>query len=1005
MPCRPSRSTSGKLCAQASRPELAPLVQRRPVLHLRRERNANERSQGLKRTLAATLLWASLALTGCATVPAEAPRTVAPPAPATQPTATTGWGFPVYDIPADPAVRFLKLGNGLKVAILQNRTPQNTVAVRLGFDAGVIDESEAEAGLAHFLEHMAFNGSRNVPEGEMIKLLEREGLAFGADTNASTDLEETIYKLDLPRNDPKLLDTALMLMRETASELTLDSAAIDRERGIIQSETRTRNTFARRRIKDYLDFVGPDTAFSQKLLTANLDANIDSFKAGTLADYYDRLYRPDNAALVVVGDLDPDQAERAVRARFASWQPAAMPLARTNKGSIDLARPMAARNFVDPGVPVLVTIDRFAPYAERPATEAEFRRQLLIALGTAVLDRRFALIANAPNAPIISGNADTSDFFDVASQANVTLQAKEGATGWQDALRTGENEVRRLVEHGVTQAELKEQLANFATRYRTAAEQAATRRSPALAEAILATVQQQDILVTPATRYALFQAFTPEITPAAVSAAVARQFSGSAPLIHVSTKTAVPGGTEAILTAYRQAAAIPVEAPKHGTTAAFGYAEFGGPSAIVSDTVVGDLGIRQIRFANNVRLNLKQTDFETGRLRYRVRVGSGMLAIPRERAAEAVFLGAFSPTAGTGKHSLDELQAILAGRQITYGLGVIEDAFAVGGTTTMADFATQMQVSAAYVSDPGYRPEALAKWQAVVPAIVAQLEATPVGVAQAKVPTLVANGDPRFGVPSPAALAAVSLDELRADIADQLAHAPVEISVVGEFVPEQVIEAVARTFGALAERRAALGEFSAARRVRFAQDTAPVTLTHGGAADQALVQVYWPARDDSDPQETSTLALLAEVFGLQLLEEVREKLGATYSPQAGANLSDTYPGFGTLSTSIVVAPRDADKVVAAVEAITRQLREAPVDGDILERARRPLLERTAQNRRENAWWLGVLGESQLRPERLDRYRTIEARLRKVTPAMLQAAAKQYLRPERELQVRIVPREK
>jgi zinc protease len=251
----------------------------------------------------------------------------------------------------------------------------------------------------------------------------------------------------------------------------------------------------------------------------------------------------------------------------------------------------------------------------------------------------------------------------------------------------------------------------------------------------------------------------------------------------------------------------------------------------------------------------------------------------------------------------------------------------------------------------------------------------------------------------------VTLEPLRADLADQLAKAPVEISVVGEFAPEQIIEAVARSFGALPERRAALGDFAAARQASFAKNSAPVTLTHGGAADQALVQVYWPARDDSDPQEASTLALLAEVFGLELLEEVREKLGATYSPQAGASLSDTFTGFGTLSTSIVVAPKDADTVFAAVDAITRRLREAPVAADTLERARRPMLERVTLNRRENAWWLGVLGESQLRAERLDRYRTIEARLRKVTPAMLQAAAKQYLDPARDLQVRIVPRAK
>ncbi len=959
-----------------------------------------------RRFAALPLLALGLVLAGCATVPpAPPPAAISAPAPALQPSGTTGWGFPLYDVPADPAVRFFRLDNGLKVAVMPNATPKNTVAVRLGFDVGVIDEMASEAGLAHFLEHMAFNGSKNVPEGEMIKLLEREGLAFGADTNASTGLEDTIYQLDLPRNDPKLLDTALMLMRETASELTLDPDAIDRERGVIQSETRTRNTFARRRIKDYLDFVAPGTAFAQKLLTAGEDANVASFRPETIRGLYERFYRPDNAALVVVGDLDPAVAETAIRARFADWKAPASGLSETGKGTIDLARPAAARNFVDPGVPVLVTIDRFAPYAERPASEAEFRRKLLDDLAAAVLERRLAIIANSPDAPLIGANADVSDFFDVAAQASLLIQAKETPGAWRDALTVGETELRRLVTYGVTEAELREQLANLGTRYRTAAEQQATRRNPDLANAIVGTVQHKDIPVAPATEYALFQKFAPALTVAEASAAAKAAFGGSEPLIHVSTKTPIDGGEDAIMAAWRAAAAKPVEPPKAGRALAFGYTDFGPASAIVSDTTIADLGIRQIRFANNVRLNLKRTDFETGKLRFLVRLGSGQLAIPKERAAEAIFIASMFGTVGTGKHSLDDLQQILAGRQLTYGLGITEDAFQLRGTTTAADLATQMQVGAAYVSDPGYRPEALAKWRALVPAFAAQIDATPQGVAQSKVPSIIANGDPRFGIPSAEAMAAVDLDQVRTDLAGQLATAPIEISVVGDFDEAQVIEAVAKSFGALPPRAQKLDDFTAARQASFATSTAPVVLTHGGAPDQAFVQVFWPTRDDSDPQAVSTLALLSEVMGLQLIDEVREKLGATYSPQAISELSDTYTGYGTMMAAIVAAPKDANAIFAAVEAIAKDLRDKPVDADTLERARRPMLEKVALNRRENGWWLNVLGESQLRANQLDRYRTIEARLRAVTPAMLQAAAKQYLVPEKALKIRIVPRPK
>ncbi|NJR42151.1 MAG: insulinase family protein, partial [Akkermansiaceae bacterium] len=159
------------------------------------------------------------------------------------PAAAQAWGFAGSDHPVDPAVRFGVLPNGMRYALRNNTTPRGAVMVRMLFDVGSLAEAEDQRGLAHFLEHMAFNGSRNVPEGEMVRLLERNGLAFGADTNASTGVDQISYRLDLPRNTPELIDLSLMLMREIASELTLDPAAVDRERGVIAAEQLARSGF------------------------------------------------------------------------------------------------------------------------------------------------------------------------------------------------------------------------------------------------------------------------------------------------------------------------------------------------------------------------------------------------------------------------------------------------------------------------------------------------------------------------------------------------------------------------------------------------------------------------------------------------------------------------------------------------------------------------------------------------------------------------------------------
>ncbi len=912
--------------------------------------------------------------------------------------ADTGWGFPVYDIPVDDTIRFGILDNGMKFAILKNQTPAQTASVRMGFDVGWIDERDSELGLAHFIEHMAFNGTTNVPEGEMIKILEREGLAFGADTNASTNFEETQYKLDLPRADPALLGTALMLMRETASEIVFDPAAIDRERGVLQSETRTRNTFQIRQYRDYFNFVSPDTAFAKRFRAPGTSESVTSSNAETLRGLYERYYRPDNATLVVVGDFDADLVEQAIRERFADWERPSAPIQNVDKGAIAMDRPAAARIFVDPDVNYGVTIDRFAPYKKERATVSDSREALKVALGGAILDRRFARIVNAPDAPILGAGAGVTDYFDVADQASVRVIAKEGE--WESALGVAEQEVRRALQFGFTDAEVTEQLANFALSFRSGAEQAGTRRNAALAEAILATAADESVIITPQTRLEVFEQIKPDLTAESVSAAFAAAFAGSQPLIHVTSKEPITGGPDTILAAYSASQNTVVEPLAASAGKPFAYTEFGTPGTAASDTMIDDLEIRTIRFANNVMLNLKKTDFEQGKVRFHVGIGSGVLALP-PREGLALFMNSMYAAAGLGEHSFDELQQTLAGRDVSYGLGTADDHFHIGGTTTMADLPLQMQVSAAYLTDPGYRKEAQSRWAALVPPFTAQLDSSPQSVAQRDVAKILTNGDPRFGIPAQATLETITLGDLRDALAPVLANAPIEISVVGDIDEAAVIAAVAQTFGALPERKTEKADFEAARQVRFAQDTAPVTLYHAGEPDQGLISVYWPTDDDDDAVQDAELSMLAEVVNLKLLEVIREELGASYTPQAASSMSSVYRDYGTFQASVVVAPEQRDEVFAAIDEIAASLRDTAIDPDLLERARKPVMEGLALRKRENGYWIGVAENAQSMPERLDRVRDADARVAAITPARLQAAARRYLTKNRQLRIAIV----
>ncbi|MBV9549421.1 MAG: insulinase family protein, partial [Alphaproteobacteria bacterium] len=232
------------------------------------------------------------------------------------PALATPW--PKSDIPADPTVTFGVLPNGMRYAIQHNATPSGEVSMRLRIAAGALQEEKDQRGLAHFLEHMAFRGSAHVKDGEMSKTLQRIGLAFGSDTNASTDQEETVYQFDLPRSDDASVDTALDLLHEIGTSLTLDPAAAKTEAGVVLSELKLRELPSFQASQARLNFLFKDERATQ---LANGDPDvIAKASIARIRDFYHAYYRPERATLIIVGDIDPAKIAGKITQVFASWR-------------------------------------------------------------------------------------------------------------------------------------------------------------------------------------------------------------------------------------------------------------------------------------------------------------------------------------------------------------------------------------------------------------------------------------------------------------------------------------------------------------------------------------------------------------------------------------------------------------------------------------------------------------------------------------------------------------
>ncbi|MBV9529317.1 pitrilysin family protein, partial [Sphingomonas sp.] len=790
---------------------------------------------------------------------------VAAVAPSAPPRAN-GWSIPLTDVTPDSSINYGVLPNGMKYAIMHNATPKGTAAVRIQFAFGSIGEAENERGLAHFIEHMAFNGTTHVAEGDMIKILERQGLAFGPDTNAVTDFDTTTYMLDLPVTDDQHLDTAFFLFRELASEVKFDPAAVDRERGVILGEERSRDNFQLHQVVDMLGFDAPLTPYPNRL-PIGLDSVLKTASADTIRNLYHRYYRPENATLVFVGDADPAAIRARIEKTFSDWKdagPAGSPLPR---GKVDLARPAAFHTFVDPAVATMINYTVARPWRDPADTLAERRHQIILAVAAATFNRRLERLINVPGSPLLGARMVTSEERDAALTSSIAIAAKDGA--WKDAVAAADQELRRGLQYGFTAAELKTEVTELSGSLHTAAQEEDTRTNQSLANAILGTIGRNQFITTPKFTSAEFDGIAKNLTPADINAAFHELWTGSAPLVHVSAKQDVSSSD--LAAAFTASRAVAVAAPKDSAAQAFAYASFGKPGTVVEDKRIVDLGVRTVRFANNVRLNIKKTDFEVGKVRFEVRLGNGVLDLPKNKPGLGAMLSLTSAAAGLEKHSTDDLRQLLAGKAINYGASVQDDAFVAAGATTPGSLALQMKVSAAYLLHPGFRPEAAGQWANALPVIEKQLDAQPEGVASTRLPILLASGDERFGIPETAILLRRTFAEGKAALTPVIASAPIEITVVGDIDEAAAIAAVASSFGALPPRKLSEPVPATDRKAEFRSARTPIVLTHEGPQDKAVVEAVWPTTDDSNYREVVGLALLKDVLDLMLTESVRER--------------------------------------------------------------------------------------------------------------------------------------
>lgn len=860
---------------------------------------------------------------------------------------------------SDPAIRQGVLPNGLRYGLMSNATPSGGLSLRLAFDVGSLDEADAERGAAHFVEHMAFRATRRFPEGQLDPAFAPLGVGFGRDQNAFTGHRATVYRLDLPSADGGQRAIALKWLRDVADGVRFETQAVDRERGVVLAERDVRNEPAAAVSRAIEIFTGPGLRTTQRPPIGDLQV-LRTISPAALQAFYGRWYRPEHAVLVVVGDIPPgglEALEAEIAQNFGDWRGQGPQPERAVLPGPDLQRGLAVLTLSEPQVSGRFSICRQTVAEPSEAKDAETlrRRMLRLVWAQSLATRLSGLALSDPS--IIE--AAPSVGIDQPEARDTCINVISTREGWRPALKAAQVEIARFTANGPGEAEIEDALIALRAGALGSILQASTRDSASLASSLAESFLLNQVVMEPRQTMRAFNQAVENLTPAEVLAAWRRDWTGAGPFISVVASQAPP--REAVLAAWADNARVAAPPYVKPPVPTWAYGAAGAPGKVAQRQVLTDPDFVRLRFTNGTVLNFKQTAFAKGGVELRVDFGDGREGLGDRSLYEGYLATDSFIRGGLGRHSYAELKALIGDEPLeSIALTVNDRSFTLESSSFPDWLPEQLEVMAAYLTDPGFRDELDVKLPSVVANVYSDQEASPIAAISQGLREVAAPGGVRTMPPRMTELRSRDFEALLKPV---LANAPLEVTLVGDVDEKTAVELVGRTLAALPARSAAparppyLGYQTYPRTLK-----APIRVTHSGATDQAAVALVWPlfVAGPERRREEYAVDLLSAVLDDELRHAVRERLGKAYSPSAALSAPDR-GDEASVTAWVEAAQADLPAVEAEIRAVAARLAAGQITPQMLEAARKPLLALVVADLSDNEWWASQLQSSSRDP--------------------------------------------
>ena len=910
-------------------------------------------------------------------------------------------GFPQdgSDLSPDPNMTFGTLKNGLRYVFMPNSEPRNRVGLYLDIQAGSLNETDSQRGYAHFLEHMLFNGTRHYPPGTLVKYFQSIGMSFGADTNAHTNFNETVYRILLPAGDRASLDKGLEVMADYARGALLLEDEVSRERGIILSEKRTRDSASYRLYEKRMRFSFAGTRVAQRL-PIGTETALAKADSSMLKDYYDRWYRPKNMILIVVGDTDPDHVRELVKQRFGGLTaPAVQPLC-FDYGKVDEQK-TAALYVHEPemGSTEVAIGSRWntVPRVDSFDWQAELVRRYAAA---SLINNRLNIVVSREGSPLTSARMYSGTFLERFGYATLTGTAEAGK--WEEALALLNTTLRQALESGFTRRELervrKEILAELEKQVQTAG----SRDSRELAGQIIEKLNSNEVILSPRQDLALFGPVIENLSLAEVNKVFSSLWSHRNRQYLVAGTAEIPeeGTTPetAILDAMSRVNEHQVPAWKNGEALNFPYLNPPAAAGVVAKRERHEsIGVETVRYQNGTVLNLKKTDYMPNELMLAVHFGHGKMNEPQP--GMGMLADAVVNESGLGKLNREELEEALAGHPVDFTFRSGQESFILNVKGLSNDLELMLQLVMTQLLDPAFREKAYVLSRERLAQMYDRMQSSVDGMLAIEGERFLAGGDPHFGFPPRDRLMQIDLAALRKWLAPIFEHAQLEVSIVGDMDSAQAVSLVGTYLGGL--KRSDELQIKPLN-VAFPEGEA-LHRNVSTEIDKALVVVAWPTDDFWDISRTRRLNILADLLEDRLRIEIREKLGAVYSPSVYNLSSRVAPGYGVLRVVMTVDPKQAPMLAAKVREVAENIADSGVGKKELHRSLEPTLTSIRDMMRTNRYWLdAVLSLSSRHPEQLAWPLTIQDDFASISTEDMREFAARYLQESTSAEIIFQP---